>query len=107
LFLAEHNWKKEKTPAVIKALGGAFTRLAAGVRPERWPETVNLCVTYLLPGERVICIWEADKAETLENMFKTMRDAFPVETKITPIAQVYPPGPGLYTVIAQMLEMAK
>jgi len=107
LFLAEHNWKKEKTPTAIKAMGGAFMELAAGVHPKDWPKTVCLCATYMLPGERAICVWEADKAETLENMFKALRDTFPVETKITPIAQVYPPGPGLYTVIAQLLETAK
>jgi len=42
----------------------------------------HIASSYLLmPGKRAIYIWEADKAETLENMFK----AFPAVTKVTPI----------------------
>ena len=103
MFLADHTWKKEQTPSIMKGLVASFMGLAAGVRPEQWPKTVNLCATYALAGEcRAICIWEADKAETLVNMFKKMEATFPVKTIITPIAQVYPPGPGLYAWIAQM-----
>jgi len=101
LFLAEHTWEKEKTPAIWK--GG----LDLLMRPEVLPETVKLCATYNLPGERGICIWEADKAETLENMFKAMIDAYPAETKVTPIVQLYPPSPDLYMMMAQLMEMAK
>lgn len=101
LFLAEHSWEKEKTPAVFK---GSLDHV---MRPEGLPETVKLCTSYMLPGERAICIWEADKAETLENMFKAKIDALPVKTKITPIRQSYPPGPDLYVMMAQLMAMAE
>jgi len=101
LFLAEHTWEKEKTPVIYK---GSFNVM---LQPEGFPETVKLCTSYVLPGERAICIWEADKAETLENMFKAMLDVFPAETKITPILQSYPPGPDLYVLMAQLMAMAK
>lgn len=103
LFLAEHSWVKEKTPAIMKGIVGAFMQLSAGVQPEGWPETVKLCATYTMPGERAICIWEADKAETLEKMFTAMLETLPAKTKITPMVQAYPPGPGLYIMMSQML----
>lgn len=103
LFLAEHSWVKEKTPTVMKTIVETFMQLEAGVRPEGWPETVKLCATYMMPGEQAICIWEADHTETLENMFVAMLEMLPAKTKVTPMVQAYPPGPGLYAIMSQMM----
>jgi hypothetical protein len=104
LFLADHTWEKKNTTVVTSAIIGSFMELSAGKRPKGWSETACLCASYQLPGERAICIWEADKAETLEKMFKSLKDAFPAETKIIPLVQVYPPGPGLYELMAKMAK---
>ena len=73
------------------------------LRPEVLPENVKLCAAYMLPGERAICIWEADHTETLENMFVALLDIFPAKTVVTPMLQAYPPGPGLYAIMSQMM----
>ncbi len=104
LFLADHTWEKKNTAATNTAMIGAFMDLSAGKRPKGWPETVCLCATYQMPGEHAICIWEADKAQTLEKMFKDLIKEFPVVTKITPLVQIYPPGPGLYELAAKMAK---
>jgi hypothetical protein len=103
LFLAKHSWKKEQGPAITKAVIQSFIGVASGTPPEQWPETVSLCFTYMLPEEQAICIWTADKAETLENMFTAMLDIFPAKTTITPIVQAYPPSGDLYVMMAQMM----
>ncbi len=117
LFLAEHSWEKEKTPVVMKRVIHYFRGITAGLPPQdfpegTFPETVKLCATYILPDERAICIWEADKLETLEKSFKAMGrgafwspDFFPAKTKITPIVQAYPPSPDLYITISQLMEI--
>jgi hypothetical protein len=103
MFLAEHSWVKEKTPAMMKGIVDFLLQLEAGVRPEGVPETVTLCAVYTMPGERAICIWEADHTETLEKMFVALLEILPAKTVVTPMLQAYPPGPGLYAIMSQMM----
>jgi len=103
LFLAEHSWVKEKTPAIMKGIVEFFLQIEAGVRPEGMPETAKLCTAYMMSGERAICIWEADHTETLEKMFVAMLEIFPAKTVVTSMVQAYPPGPGLYAIMSQMM----
>jgi hypothetical protein len=57
----------------------------------------------MMPGEQAICIWEADHTDTLEKMFVALLEILPAKTNVTPILQAYPPGPGLYAIMSQMM----
>jgi hypothetical protein len=103
MFVAEHSWVKEKTPTIMKAIVESLMQLGAGVQPTGWPETVKLCAVYTMPGERAICIWEADHTETLEKMFVALLDILPAKTVVTPMLQAYPPSPSLYAIMSQMM----
>lgn len=85
LFVAEHTWDIDRTTELMKGAQPIFTG-------EGFPSNVKLHASYLYKQmPKMICIWEADKVNSVKEIFDAMKDDLPtMKNKFYPSVQVYP-----------------
>ena len=100
-FMAIHKWKPEETIAVYKET----VSLVANV--DKFPEGIELCMSWGAGPQGYFCVWEAPSQEALEKIFEQLAPVVLKRTEFVPIVQSYPPTMEFEMVLMQqIIEMA-